>query len=140
MIHPVVFAENVKRTEQGYIREVGMRWAGWKAKAAARGGHMQLVEPLESRVLLSVSMDLSIGAGGYKSITWHAAGGAKATIALTGGGSATVDFLGDSISQSIKNNAVTLAGSNITVAGVIATGTTSSSILNVKGGAVGIGT
>lgn len=116
-----------------------MNRAGLKPKAVRRRSNTWLVERLESRVLLSATMELSIGAGGYKSITWHAAGGAKATITLTGGGSASVDFVGDSISQSIKSNAVTLTGSNITVAGVGATGTTSNSILNVKGGKVSIG-
>jgi hypothetical protein len=121
-----------------------MRWARWKRSSAdvGRTNCARLIEPLESRVLLSVATDLTIGVGGYKSITYHAAGGASATIALTGGGSATVHFLGDSITQSVKNNAVTLKGSNITCSGLDATGTTSNSVLKVttKAGTVSIGT
>jgi hypothetical protein len=95
-----------------------------------------LIEPLEQRVLLSVGLDLTLGVGGYKSITYPTVGGTTATIALNNGGSATVHFLGDSISQSVKNNTNTLSGSNIAITGVDATSTTKNSVFNVttKGG------
>lgn len=97
---------------------------------------VHLVEPLEQRVLLSVGLDLTLGVGGYKSITYPAAGGPTATIALNNGGSATVTFVGNNISQSVKNNTITLSGSNIAISGVDATSTTNNSVLNVttKGG------
>jgi hypothetical protein len=86
--------------------------------------------------LLSVATDLTLGVGGFKSINYPAAGGTTATIALNNGGSATVHFLGDSITQTVKNNTVTLAGSNISNTGIDGTSTTNNTVLNVttKGG------
>lgn len=94
------------------------------------------IEWLERRLFLSVAMDVVIGAGAAKSVTFPAVGGATATINVTGGGSATVHFSGDSISQSTKSNAVTLSGANISATGIDGTQTTPNSVLKVttKGG------
>ena len=105
---------------------------GRRSRQTARlpaGG--SLVEPLESRVLLSVSLNVVLGSGGAKSVTYPALGGTTATVAFSGAGSATVHFQGDSISQSTKNNAVTLSGSNILVTGVDGTQTTTNTVLKV---------
>jgi hypothetical protein len=117
-----------------------------KERSQREGAHQNRsfrIEPLEKRVLLSVTLDLVVGAGGVKSITYPALGGTTATVALNGPGSATVHFLGDSITPTTKNNATTLSGSNIAVTGIDGTSTTTNTVINVttKGqkGTVSIG-
>ncbi|HSZ59431.1 MAG TPA: hypothetical protein VK797_27555 [Tepidisphaeraceae bacterium] len=101
------------------------------------------IESLEGRVLFAVTMDIVLGAGGVKSVTYPAVGGTTATIAFSGPGSATAHFTGDTITPTTKNNATTLAGADITVSGIDGTQTTTNTILKVttKGGTgtVGLG-
>jgi len=94
-----------------------------------RTSRPSLIEPLESRTLLSVALDVTIGSGGVKSVNYPALGGANATISLSNGGSAIVHFVGDTITPSNKNNATTLTGDNITVTGIDATSTSNRSVL-----------
>jgi hypothetical protein len=103
-----------------------MRFA---TKSSTRRSRTSLVEPLEQRSLLSVALDVAIGSGGVKSVNYPSAGGATATIVLNNGGSATVHFVGDSITPTTKNNATTLTGANITVTGIDCTGTLTKSVL-----------
>ena len=103
--------------------------ANTKRRSLTSLPHRPLVERLESRTLLSVALDVTIGSGGVKSVQYPALGGANATIALNSGGSATVHVVGDSITPTTKNNATTLSGTNITVTGIDCSGTLTKSVL-----------
>src|SRR4051794_38394615 len=117
---------------------------GGSKASHVHGSEPARIEPLERRVFLSATLDVVAGSGGVKSITYPTAGGATATIAVNGGGAATVHFFGDTIAQTTKNNAVTLAGTNIVATGVDGSQTTKNTVLKVTtkgggGGTVSIG-
>jgi len=86
------------------------------------------------------TVDLTIGAGGSKSINFSEAHGVKATVSLSGPGLAVVRLAGDNLVQ----NGTSVTGDNIRIQSITATGTTLATSLSItsssKSGVVDVDT
>ena len=78
------------------------------------------------------SADITIGKGHARTVTYRESDGSLGKITLSGPGTAVVHFAGDSL----KTTPSKVSGGNVLVMGIDASGTTSASTLNIRGGSV----
>lgn len=87
------------------------------------------------------TLDVTLGAGNPRSLGYMDAAGTPATIRFAGPGSATVHFTGDNLA--VSSDGSHIVGANVAVAGITATGTTSSTNLTIlpdnRNGVVSVG-
>jgi hypothetical protein len=98
------------------------------------------IESLEGRTLLSSAIDpisVLIGGAAAKAVQFTDAGGTKATIQVTGGGSATVTFEGNSLSQGVGAAGIVVNGTDVTLSSVALAGTGLNTTLQITTGGRG---
>ncbi|HET6246520.1 MAG TPA: VCBS repeat-containing protein [Tepidisphaeraceae bacterium] len=78
----------------------------------------------------TTSLDITLGGGNPRSISYRDASGTTAKITLGGPGAATVDFSGDNLS--LNNAGTQLVGGSATIASIVAAGTTSGTTLSIN--------
>ena len=99
--------------------------------AVATGGGIRvlLATGQNTPPVTPTSLDVTLGGGNPRSITYHDVSGSSATITLGGPGSATVDFSGSNLS--LSNNGSQLVGGSASVTSIAAAGTTSATTLAI---------
>ena len=93
-----------------------------------------IIEPLESRKLLSgdSTLPVLIGGAAARSVQFTDPNGTHAIIQLVGGGNATVTFDGNNLAQSASPNGISVSGTSITIDSIATTGTNLNSILQIS--------
>jgi cyclophilin family peptidyl-prolyl cis-trans isomerase len=74
----------------------------------------------------------TVGTGAAKSITYTDGNGTTGIITWSGPGAATVNFSGTSLGETTTKNGTVITGTNVAIAGIATTGSTTSSILTVS--------
>lgn len=98
----------------------------------ARRTVFSTIETLESRRLLAADpVTIALGLGAARSVEFTDPAGNHAIVFVAGPGTANVQFLGTSITQTATMRGVVLGGNDVTLGQVTTNGTTNGSILHV---------
>lgn len=82
----------------------------------------------------ATALNTPLGTGGAKQVRFTDANGTSTVVSLSGPGSATLNVDGTVASQVLgKNKVLTVAGTGLQIASIVATGTTGATTLNITG-------